>query len=221
MRMHDAHYLTLLRDLCNRYDVHLIADEIAVGFGRTGTLFACEQAAIRPDFLCLSKGITAGYLPLSAVLTTDAIYAAFYDEYTRLNAFLHSHSYSGNALACAVALESLAIFRDEKVLERNRVLAATMRLASQRFADHPNVTDIRQTGLICAIEFARDRSSRAPFDWRDRRHLRIYRHALSQGVLLRPLGSVIYIMPPYVITAEQLDEVFSVAAAGLELAVCD
>lgn len=221
MRMHDPHYLTRLRALCDRHDVHLIADEIAVGFGRTGTMFACEQAQIRPDFLCLSKGITAGYLPLSAVLATETVYAAFYDDYQRLNAFLHSHSYSGNALACAAALESLAIFRDENVLERNRELARQLRVGTASFADHPNVTDVRQTGLICAVEFARDRRSRTPFDWQERRHLRVYRHALSRGVLLRPLGNVIYFMPPYVINAAELEHVLAVAREGLELAVCD
>ena len=118
-------YLKLLREACDRYGVHLIADEIAVGFGRTGTMFACEQAGIRPDYLCLSKGLTGGYLPLSVVLTTDAIYDAFYDEYTKLNAFLHSHSYTGNPLACAAANATLAIFREQPVLERNRATART------------------------------------------------------------------------------------------------
>ena len=221
MRMHDPRYLTLLRALCDRYDVHLIADEIAVGFGRTGTMFACEQAAIRPDFMCLSKGITAGYLPLSVVLTTEQVYGAFYDEYARLNAFLHSHSYSGNALACAAALESLAIFRDEQVLQRNRALAAQLQTALQSFASHPNVSDVRQTGMIAAVEFVRDRRTRSPFDWQERRHLRIYRHALARGVLLRPLGNVIYFMPPYVITSAELHHVVAVAHEGLELALCD
>ena len=126
MRMYDPVYLKLLREACDRYQVHLIADEIAVGFGRTGTMFACEQAGIRPDYLCLSKGLTGGYLPLSVVLTTDGIYDAFYDEYSKLNAFLHSHSYTGNPLACAAANATLAIFRDEPVLERNRATAARM-----------------------------------------------------------------------------------------------
>ncbi len=220
MRMHDPRYLTLLRKLCDHYNVHLIADEIAVGFGRTGTMFACEQANISPDFLCLSKGITGGYLPLSAVLTTEQVYGAFYHEYTKLNAFLHSHSYSGNALACAAALESLAIFRDEGVLARNRQLTEQLRASIASFSDHPNVTDVRQTGLIAAIEFAQDRRTRQPFHWKERRHLRIYRHALSRGVLLRPLGNVIYFMPPYVIDAAQLDHVIAVAHEGLELAVC-
>ncbi len=221
MRMHDPRYLTLLRETCDRHDVHLIADEIAVGFGRTGTMFACEQAAIRPDFLCLSKGITGGYLPLSVVLTTEQVYAAFYDDYQKLNAFLHSHSYSGNALACAAALESLARFRDEQVIERNRKLAETLRIAAAPLADHPNVTEVRQAGLICAVEFVKDRATRQPFDWRERRHLRIYRHALSRGVLLRPLGNAIYFMPPYVISADELQHVVAVAREGLDLLACD
>jgi adenosylmethionine-8-amino-7-oxononanoate aminotransferase len=221
MRMHDPLYLQLLRASCDRHDVHLIADEIAVGFGRTGTMFACAQAGIRPDFMCLSKGLTAGYLPMSAVLTTDDVYAAFYDEFHRLNAFLHSHSYAGNPLACTAALESLAIFRDERVLERNTALAAHLGTAARRLQSHPHVVDIRQRGLIVAIEFARSARTREPFAWRERRHLRIYRHALERGVLLRPLGSVIYFMPPYVVTPEEIDLMVDVAASGLELAVAD
>src|SRR5579863_10124928 len=159
MRMYDPVYLELLRDACNRYDVHLIADEIAVGFGRTGTMFACEQAGIRPDFMCLSKGLTAGYLPLSAVMTTDAIYEAFYDEYTKLNAFLHSHSFTGNPLACAVALASLRIFREDNVLERNRVLAAHMGARALDLEGHPHVDEVRQRGMIVAIELVKDKAT--------------------------------------------------------------
>src|ERR1700758_3784654 len=139
MRMYDPVYLALLRAACDRHGVHLIADEIAVGFGRTGTMFACEQAGIRPDFMCLSKGLTGGYLPLSAVLTTDDVYAAFYDEYVKLNAFLHSHSFTGNPLACAVALASLRIFREDNVLERNRALAAHMGARALDLENHPHV----------------------------------------------------------------------------------
>src|SRR5579862_9096582 len=144
VRMYDPIYLRLLREACDRYQVHLIADEIAVGFGRTGTLFACEQAGIRPDLLCLSKGLTAGYLPLSVVMTTEPVYAAFYAEYTQLRAFLHSHSYTGNALACAAACACLEIFRDEDVLGRNRQLAANMRERAAPLVDHPHVAEVRQ-----------------------------------------------------------------------------
>ena len=219
MRMHDPLYLSLLRESCTRHGVHLIADEIAVGFGRTGTMFACEQAGISPDFLCLSKGLTAGYLPMSAVLTTDDVYGAFYDEYTRLNAFLHSHSYCGNPLACTAALASLDIFRDENILGQVQQISRALANGVARFADHPNVTDIRQCGSIVAIEYARDRSTREPFPWRERRHLRIYRHALERGVLLRPLGNVIYFMPPYIVTPEEIELMVDVATSGLALAV--
>jgi adenosylmethionine-8-amino-7-oxononanoate aminotransferase len=221
MRMHDPLYLSLAREICDRHRVHLIADEIAVGFGRTGTLFACEQAAIRPDFLCLSKGLTAGYLPMSAVLTTDDVYQAFYDEYFKLNAFLHSHSYAGNPLACTAALASLALFRDEQVLQRVDRVAQRLAAAVQRLRDHPQVAEVRQRGTIVAIEFVRDRATREPFPWRERRHLRIYRHALERGVLLRPLGSVIYFMPPYVVDDGEIELMVDVAESGLALAVAD
>ncbi len=220
MRMHDPLYLKLVREACDRHGVHLIADEIAVGFGRTGTLFACEQANITPDFLCLSKGLTAGYLPMSVVLTRESIYEAFYDEYVKLNAFLHSHSYSGNPLACAAALASLRLFRGRDALKANRVLADHLGAATRRaFEEHPNVAEIRQQGLIVAVEFVSDRNTRRNFDWRERRHLHIYRHALSRGVLLRPLGNVIYFMPPYVISHEEIDLMVEVAREGLDLAV--
>src|ERR1700733_14138911 len=199
MRMYDPVYLQLLRKACDRYQVHLIADEVAVGFGRTGTLFACEQAQIRPDLLCLSKGLTGGYLPLSVVMTSDEIYAAFYDEYVKLNAFLHSHSYTGNALACAAALATLDIFKRDPVIERNRDLARQFAQAVAPFADHPHVGEVRQRGMITAIEMVRDKNSREPYPWQERRGLSVYRHALSRGVLLRPIGNVIYFMPPYVI----------------------
>jgi adenosylmethionine---8-amino-7-oxononanoate aminotransferase len=219
MRMYDPVYLKLLRDACNRHRVHLIADEIAVGFGRTGTMFACEQAAIRPDFMCLSKGLTGGYLPLSTVLTTEPIYAAFYDEYVKLNAFLHSHSFTGNPLGCTAALATLDIFRTDNVLERNRALAAHLTARARELAEHPHVAEVRQTGMIVAVELARDR--RTPYPWQERRGLRIHRHALTRGVLLRPIGNVVYFMPPYVITPEEIDLVVSVAREGIELATCD
>jgi len=218
MRMYDPLYLKLLRAACDRHQVHLIADEIAVGFGRTGTMFACEQAGIRPDYLCLSKGLTGGYLPLSAVLTTDTVYDAFYDEYTRLNAFLHSHSYTGNPLACAAANATLALFRDEPVLERNRVTAAKMRESVAHLADHPHVAEIRQRGMILAIELMKDPKTRTPFPWQERRGLRVYRHALSRGALLRPLDTTIYFMPPYVINPEEIDLLARIATEGVELA---
>jgi adenosylmethionine-8-amino-7-oxononanoate aminotransferase len=155
MRMYDPVYLKMLREACDRHQVHLIADEIAVGFGRTGTLFACEQAGIRPDFMCLSKGLTGGYLPLSTVLTTQAVYAAFYDEYVKLNAFLHSHSFTGNPLACTAALATLSIFREDDVLTRNRELAAHLGARARELQDHPHVAEVRQTGMIVPSKWFR------------------------------------------------------------------
>ncbi|WNB76541.1 adenosylmethionine--8-amino-7-oxononanoate transaminase [Methylomonas koyamae] len=221
MRMYHPVYLKLLREACDKYGVHLIADEVAVGFGRTGTLFACEQADISPDFMCLSKGLTGGYLPLSAVLTGNRIYQAFYDDYQNLTGFLHSHSYTGNALGCRAALATIGIFQTEDVLQRNLRLAAAMAKALERFRDHPNVGEIRQTGMIAAIELVKDKQTREAYPWQQRRGLRVYRHALAQGVLLRPLGNVIYFMPPYVITEQEIALMVDTAWQGIQLAVQD
>ncbi len=219
MRMFDPRYLTLLRDACDRYQVHLIADEIAVGFGRTGTMFACEQAGISPDFMCLSKGLTAGYLPLSVVLTTEGVYQAFYDDFEKLTAFLHSHSYTGNPLACRAALATLDIFEGDDVIEANRSLSRRMSQATEDFRDHPHVGDVRQHGMTLAIEMVKDKKNKIPFPWQERRGLHVYRHALSRGVLLRPLGNVVYFMPPYVITPEQIHLLAETARQGIDIAV--
>ncbi|HEY6941198.1 adenosylmethionine--8-amino-7-oxononanoate transaminase [Dokdonella sp.] len=219
MRMHDASYLTGLRALCDEFDLHLIADEIAVGFGRTGTLFACEQGGIVPDFLCLSKGLTGGTLPLSAVLTTTRVYDAFYAEYSAGKAFLHSHSYTGNPIACRAALATLAVLRDEPVLERNRALAAHLDTRLTPLADHSHVADVRRTGMIAAIELVKDKRTREPFPAAERRGLRVYRHGLAHEMLLRPLGNVVYFMPPYCITPEEIDRMVAVAAEGIEVAL--
>jgi len=221
MRMYHPVYLTLLREACDRYGVHLIADEIAVGFGRTGTLFACEQAGISPDFICLSKGLTGGYLPLSAVLTSDTVYRAFYDDYQNLTAFLHSHSYTGNALGCRAALATIGLFQQQDVLGNNRRLAAAMAKAVERFQDHPNVAEVRQTGMIVAIELVKNKQTREAYPWQQRRGLRVYQYALGRGVLLRPLGNVIYFMPPYVITEQEITLMIEVAWQGIQHAVRD
>lgn len=221
MRMYSPLYLQLLRAACDRHGVHLIADEIAVGFGRTGTLFACEQAGIAPDFLCLSKGLTGGYLPLSVVLTGARVYQAFYDDYQRLSAFLHSHSYTGNPLACRAALATLDLFAQRDVLGANRLLAAEMAAATAHLEQHPHVAEVRQRGMILAVELVADKATRTPYPWQERRGLRVYRHALERGVLLRPLGNVLYMMPPYVITPEQIRYVAGVMAEGIEQAVAE
>ena len=221
MRMYHPIYLTRLREACDRYGVHLIADEIAVGFGRTGTLFACEQADISPDFLCLSKGLTGGYLPLSAVLTSDEVYRAFFDDYQNLTAFLHSHSYTGNALGCRAALATIGLFQCQDVLGNNRQLAAAIAKAVEHFRAHPHIGEVRQTGMIVAIELIKNKTIREAYPWQERRGLTVYRHALSKGVLLRPLGNVIYFMPPYVITESEIQLMAEVAWQGIQLAVQD
>jgi len=218
MRMYHPVYLSLLREACDRHGVHLIADEIAVGFGRTGTLFACEQAAISPDFMCLSKGLTGGYLPLSVVMTREEVYQAFYDDYQNLTAFLHSHSYTGNPLGCRAALASLDIFAHEPILENNRATAAHMGQAVAHLRDHPHVGEVRQTGMILAIELVQDKSSKTPYPWQQRRGLRVYQHGLQNQVLLRPLGNVVYFMPPYIITPEEVELMARVASEGIERA---
>jgi adenosylmethionine-8-amino-7-oxononanoate aminotransferase len=195
MAMYDAEYLRRAREICDRFDVLLIADEIAVGFGRTGTLFACEQAGIAPDLLCLSKGISGGYLPLSVVMASDRVYEAFYDD--RLErGFLHSHSYSGNPLACRAAVAVLDVLEQENVLERNRHTALYLNRRAEALRSHARVEHFRNTGMIWAFEvrgagpgFAGDFS----------------RRAVEAGVLLRPLGSTVYWMPPYGIDSAAID----------------
>jgi adenosylmethionine-8-amino-7-oxononanoate aminotransferase len=218
MRMYHPVYLERLRNACNRYGIHLIADEIAVGFGRTGTLFASEQAAITPDFLCLSKGLTGGYLPLSVVVTRNNIYEQFYDDYENLTAFLHSHSYTGNPLGCRAALATLDIFNDDDVIGNNARLAQAMQAATAELVDHPHVAEVRQTGMILAIEMVKDKANREPWDWKERRGLHVYQHAMKNGVLLRPLGNVIYFMPPYVVTSEEITLMAQVARDGIDAA---
>lgn len=221
MRMYHPVYLSLLREACDRYGVHLIADEIAVGFGRTGTMFACEQADITPDFLCLSKGLTGGYLPLAVTMTTDEVYRAFYDDYINLTAFLHSHSYTGNPLGCVAALATLEVFTASDVLGRNRELAEQMQNMTRDLIDHPNIADVRQHGMILAIELIKNRETREPFPWQERRGMRVYQYGLTQGVFLRPLGNVVYLMPPYVISNDELAQVIRVAGEGIDKAVQD
>lgn len=194
MAMYHPAYLRRAREICDRYRVHLIADEIAVGFGRTGTMFACEQAGILPDFICLSKGITGGYLPLSAVLTTDDVYGVFYDDAVT-RGFLHSHSYTGNALACRAALATLEIFQQQDVLAANRAKAARMNRALAPLAELP-VRHLRNMGMIWAF----DVDTTLPDFGR-----RFSEAALAHGLLLRPIGNTVYFMPPYVIDDAAID----------------
>ena len=198
MAMHDPLYLKLVRELCDRHEVHLILDEIAVGCGRTGTFFACEQAGIWPDFLCLSKGISGGYLPLSLVLTREQIYQAFYStDVTR--GFLHSHSYTGNALACRAALATLEIFEDDQVIASNHARAAKLTEALAPLASHRRVRHFRQRGMIWAFDAIEPDAARAATFSR-----RFFTTALDHELLLRPIGSTVYLMPPYVLSDEEI-----------------
>ncbi|KIM09090.1 MAG: adenosylmethionine-8-amino-7-oxononanoate aminotransferase [Sulfurovum sp. PC08-66] len=204
MHMYHPHYLVEARRLTQAYGVHLIADEIMTGFGRTGTMFACEQADISPDFMCLSKGLTGGYLPLSVVMTTDEVYSAFYCDYHEQKAFLHSHSYTGNPLACAAANATLEFLENEAILFKNREKIAYMAQKLAKFSQLAHVGNIRQTGMIAAFDIE-------GFAPQERIGLKVFTYALAQGVLLRPLGNVVYMMPPYVITTEQIDTMMDVA----------
>ncbi|MBI2305815.1 MAG: adenosylmethionine--8-amino-7-oxononanoate transaminase [Rhodocyclales bacterium] len=208
MAMHDPEYLRLARTLCDRYEVHLICDEIAVGCGRSGTFFAHEQAGIRPDFLCLSKGISGGYLPLSTVLTTDQVYAAFYDDATA-RGFLHSHSYTGNALACRAALATLDIFDADDVLARNRARGDKLEALLAPLAAHDKVRHFRRRGMILAFDVDAD----AGFG------RRFYREALARELLLRPMGNTVYFMPPYILGDDDATFLAAGAAAALEAAL--
>ncbi|MEW6119256.1 MAG: adenosylmethionine--8-amino-7-oxononanoate transaminase [Pseudomonadota bacterium] len=206
MAMYHPAYLRRARELCDRYDVHLIADEIAVGFGRTGTMFACEQAGIKPDFICLSKGLTGGYLPLSAVLTTDTVYAAFYGDETA-RGFLHSHSYTGNPLACRAALAVLDIFQADDVIAANRAKAEAFTDILAEVMAHPEIQGPRHLGMIWAFDVPAATPGFAG---------RFHRAALAQGVFIRPVDHTVYAMPPYVATPDDMRQLAHALAAGLD-----
>lgn len=210
MHMYHAEFLVLVREICTRYNIHLIADEVMVGFGRTGELFACQLANITPDFIVLSKGLTGGYLPLSVVLTSNEIYSKFYCDYNEHKAFLHSHSYTGNALACAAANATLDIFENENIIEKNKIISKYMGEKLEKFNELKNVKSIRQTGMVCVVELR-------GYKVEDRIGLKVYQHCLKNGVLIRPLGHVIYFMPPYIITNEEIDKVMDTAYEAVSL----
>jgi adenosylmethionine-8-amino-7-oxononanoate aminotransferase len=205
-------FLAGIRKLCDAHSVLLIADEVLTGFGRTGTLFACEQAGITPDILCLSKGLTAGFLPLAATLCTEAVYAAFLADDRRRTLF-HGHSFTGNPLGCAAALASLDVFATEPVMARIAAIAATHARRLARLRSHPRVADARQAGTVAALELAeREPGYLAAIGSRLRAHAR------ARGVLLRPLGHVVYVLPPYCIQTDELEHIWDVIESGLESA---
>jgi adenosylmethionine-8-amino-7-oxononanoate aminotransferase len=211
MKMYSPRYLEKLRSQCTNLGIHLICDEIAVGFGRTGTMMASHQAGIVPDLVTVSKAVTGGFLPLAAVLASEEIFDAFYAPYEAMKAFMHSHTYSGNPLACAAGCAVFDLFDKTSVLEENRIKSKLIREGALPLASHPHVGEIRTQGMITAIEILKDRKNREPFNWQERIGYQIYRCAEKKGVLLRNLGDVIYFMPPYIITEKEIDFMTGVA----------
>jgi adenosylmethionine-8-amino-7-oxononanoate aminotransferase len=215
MIMQPRGFLQGVRRLTSRYNVLLILDEVAVGMGRTGTMFACEHEQVVPDLLCLAKGLTGGYLPLAATIATSRIWEAFRGRFAEARTFYHGHTYGGNPLGAAVAIASLDVFDEEQTLCRLEPLVERLRYHLQRLTGLPGVGDARQCGLIGAIELVRDRDTKDPFPWQEQRGARACRIARQHGVWLRPLGDVIVIMPPLCVTLDQLDRIMEAAEAGI------
>ena len=212
MKIYPALYLKKLRTLCDKYNVHILADEIATGYGRTGKFFAFDHAGVSPDIMCLSKGLTGGYMPMSVAVTTQKIYDAFYADYSTGKAFMHSHTYSGNPLACSAANAVLDIMADGSVLKTaNENAIYFTNLLKEKFTEHKHVGEIRHIGLINAIEIVKNPKTKEPFDSKLRTGYQIYKKALKKGVLLRPLGDVIYFNPPLIINREQLNYATNIA----------
>jgi adenosylmethionine-8-amino-7-oxononanoate aminotransferase len=218
MVTHPPGYLAGLRELTRRYDVLLIADEVAVGFGRTGTMFACEQEKVSPDFLCLAKGLSGGYLPIAATLTTTEVWKAFLGTYADGRQFFHGHTFGGNPLSAAAALASLDVFVEERTLEKLQPKIARLADHLARIAGMPHVGDVRQRGLIAGIELVADRATGKPYPWTGRRGQRVCNHARDEGVLLRPLGNLVVVMPPLAITLDEIDRIMDAVERGVELA---
>ena len=216
MLVHPPGYLAGAATICREHNVHLILDEVATGFGRTGTLFACEQENVEPDFLCLAKGITGGYLPLAATLATEAIYDGFRGTPDDPRTFFHGHTYTGNPVACAAALASLALFRTDDVIASLPPKVDALATALAELADDPNVGDIRQRGLMVGIELVEDRDGDTPFDPGRRTGAMVCRAARERDVILRPLGDVIVLMPPLSSRPEELTHLVEAVAYGLD-----
>ena len=210
MAMHSPEYLRLVRALCDRYEIHLIADEIAVGCGRSGTFFACEQAQIWPDFLTLSKGISGGYLPLSLCMTTEKIYSAFYGDQTR-QGFLHSHSYTGNPLACTAALACLDIFETEQVLEKNQSRSQDLADAFTWAKTDARIEHWRQQGMILAFDIKKE-CLKNPITF----PRQMFSECIHEGLLIRPIANTIYVMPPYILTTEEAAQMGKAVARALD-----
>ena len=212
MKIYPPLYLKKLRELCDKYNVHLLADEIATGYGRTGKMFAFEHSNVSPDIMCLSKGLTGGYMPMAVFATTQKIYDAFYDDYNTGKAFMHSHTYSGNPLACSCANAVLDLMEDGSILKRAQENAIYFNnIIKDKFLSHKNVGEVRHIGLINAIEIVKNKDTKEAFDGKLRLGYQIYKKALKKGVILRPLGDVIYFNPPLIIERNDMDYVTDVA----------
>ena len=216
MIVHPPGFLGGVRRLTQDYDVLLIADEVAVGMGRTGKMFACEHEDVTPDFLCLAKGLTGGYLPLAATLATREVWNAFLGNYVESKLFCHGHTYGGNPLGAAVALATLNLFEEENTLENTLPKIDRLEHHLLRIADHRHVGDTRHRGLAAGIELVLDQKTKEPFPWTQRRGKRVCEYALTQGVWLRPLGDVIVIMPPLTIELDQLDHICHTVERGIK-----
>jgi adenosylmethionine-8-amino-7-oxononanoate aminotransferase len=218
MRMHPEGFLKAVRDLCNRHDLLLICDEVATGFGRTGKMFACEHEGVEPDFLCLAKGFTGGYLPLAATLVTEEIYGVFKAPCGELKTFFHGHTYTGNPLACAAALASLECFEKENVLERLQPKIARLAELLETLRTLPHVGDIRQSGFMVGIDLVKEKDRSIPYPLEEKMGTRVIAEARERGVILRPLGNVIVIMPPLSISLQELEELMEITRESIRAA---
>jgi adenosylmethionine-8-amino-7-oxononanoate aminotransferase len=218
MVMHPPGYLLGVREITKKYGVLLIADEVAVGMGRTGTMFACEQEQVVPDFLCLAKGLTGGYLPLAATIATTEIWRAFLGRYEDSRTFFHGHTYGGNPLGSAAAMATLDVFQDEQTLVRLPPKIARLADHLKRIARHPHVGSVRQRGMIVGIELVLDTPTKQPFPWAEKRGIHVCQAALEKGVWLRPLGNVVVVMPPLAISREEIDTIMMAVEYGIEQA---
>jgi len=221
MIVQPAGFLKTVRELCDRFDVLMIADEVAVGFGRTGAMFACQKAGITPDILALSKGISAGYLPLAATLTTRKVYDAFWGAYSDLRTFFHGHTFTGNPIACAAALASLDIFESEHLLDALVPKIAYLIERLQSLLKLPHVGDVRHEGMIGGIELVQDKETRQPYCWEDRVGVRVCLEARKHGLFLRPLGNVIVVFPPLSISLDELKLLMDGIEASIQLVTSD
>ena len=211
MRVYPVQYLKKLRALCDKYEILLIDDEVAMAFGRTGKYFAFEHSGIKPDIFCVAKGITAGYIPLSATITTNKIFNAFYDDFSQLKTFYHGHSFTGNPVACAIAVENLKIMEEEKVIEKLQPKISKLQKCLKQFQKLQHVGDIRHIGMIGAIEIVKDKNSKEPYLFTERIGHKVFLEAMKNGALLRPIGNIIYFLPPLIITEEEIEKLTKIA----------